>query len=307
MIAYIVKASIALVIFYVFYRAFLAKESMFRFNRFYLLFALSFSLIVPLLQLPFGVQITESLLFEPAAPFNSVEIEESPAEIQTQPFGLVQERNEVNSQVPTLTTLNWNAIFLGMYLIGLFFFSIRFILQLAQLIRLIRTNPTRKDTECTYVLLADKTIPYTFLNFLFVEKESFQRIEKEILCHELTYIRQKHSWDILLAECLKIVFWFNPLYLLYKQAIQLNHEFLADEAVNATFREKAAYQWLLLNKTSGKQGAMSMSSPFNFSATKSRIIMMGKISSPLKSSVLKSVSMLIAALLTVFFIIQSTI
>lgn len=32
MIAYIVKASIALVIFYVFYRAFLVKESMFQFT-----------------------------------------------------------------------------------------------------------------------------------------------------------------------------------------------------------------------------------------------------------------------------------
>jgi bla regulator protein BlaR1 len=47
MIEFVIKASVALLIFYVFYQAFLAKESMFRFNRFYLLFALCFSLVVP--------------------------------------------------------------------------------------------------------------------------------------------------------------------------------------------------------------------------------------------------------------------
>lgn len=302
MIEFIVKVSIALVICYAFYRAFLAKESMFRFNRFFLIFALSFSLIVPFLQMPFGVQISENIFSEQTATLPSVEKERSQTEINTQPVTLHQWENEVPSQTPTVSAPNWNAIFLSIYLIGLIFFSIRFSFQLAQLIRLVRNNPTIKDNECTYVLLSDQTIPYTFLNFLFVEKESFQRktIEKEILCHELTHIRQKHSWDILLVEFLKIVFWFNPLYLLYKQAIQLNHEFLADEAVNATFREKTAYQWLLLHKTTGRQVSLSMSSPFNFSATKRRIIMMGKFSSTQKTSLLKSVSIMIAALLTVF-------
>lgn len=302
MIEFIVKVSIALVICYAFYQAFLAKESMFRFNRFFLIFALCFSLIVPFLQMPFGIELSGNLISEQTEALPSVEKERIPTEINTQPVTLHQWENEVPSQTPTVSAPTWNAIFLSIYLIGFIFFSIRFILQLALLIRLVRNNPSIKDNACIYVLLTDQTIPYTFLNFLFVEKESFQQstIEKEILCHELTHIRQKHSWDILLVEFLKIVFWFNPLYLLYKQAIQLNHEFLADEAVNATFREKTAYQWLLLNKTSGKQVALSMSSPFNFSATKSRIIMMGKFSSPLKTNLLKSVSIMIAAFLTVF-------
>lgn len=302
MIEFIVKVSIALVICYAFYRAFLAKESMFRFNRFFLIFALCFSLIVPFLQMPFGVQISEIIISEQTATLNTVEKEGSQAEIKAQPIALDHVEIALPTHAPVVTTRNWNAIFLCIYLTGFIFFSIRFAVQLAQLIRLVRNNPTIKDKECTYVLLTGKTIPFTFLNFLFVEKESFQQntIEKEILCHELTHIRQRHSWDILLVEFLKIVFWFNPLYLLYKQAIQLNHEFLADEAVNATFREKTAYQWLLLNKTTGTQVALSMSSPFNFSATKSRIVMMGKISSALKTNLLKSVSIMIAAFLTVF-------
>ena len=28
-----------------------------------------------------------------------------------------------------------------------------------------------------------------------------------------------------------MIFWFNPIFIFYKKAIQLNHEFLADEKV----------------------------------------------------------------------------
>ncbi len=61
MIEFFSKATIALLIFYAFYHAFLVKESMFGFNRIYLIFALCFSLIVPFLQMPFSFQITEKL------------------------------------------------------------------------------------------------------------------------------------------------------------------------------------------------------------------------------------------------------
>jgi len=96
---------------------------------------------------------------------------------------------------------------------------------------------TLKEKHCNYVLLPHKTLPFIFLHFLFVEKKSFQNnsIEKEILFHELAHIREKHRWDILLVESLRVIFSFNPLFLLYKKAIQLNHEFLADVVVNSTF------------------------------------------------------------------------
>src|SRR5690606_16609923 len=163
------------------------------------------------------------------------------------------------------------------------------------------TCVTVKEEGCTYVLLSHKTLPFTFLNFMFVEKEAFQNeaLEKQILFHEWTHIQQKHSWDILLVEILKTVFWFNPLLLLYKRAIQLNHEFLADAAVNKTFQDKIGYQWLLFNKASGGRADLSLSSPFNLSSTKSRLIMMGKSSSMRKTRLLKIFSFVIAGTLTI--------
>lgn len=81
MIGFIIEATVALLILYAFFRAYLAQESMFRFNRFFLLFALCFSLIVPLLQLPFGLRVTESLF--PQNPFDAIpsSVEVSPKEV----------------------------------------------------------------------------------------------------------------------------------------------------------------------------------------------------------------------------------
>jgi bla regulator protein blaR1 len=299
MIEYILKATIALVIFYAFYQAFLVKESMFRFNRFFLIFALCFSLLVPCLPMPFGFQIGENLVHENLP--TTVKEERNQKEIPVQP--LAGEKREMKTIIQThpATSLHWKSIFSGVYLLGLFLFLARFILQIVQLIRMIRNNLNIKENDCTYVLLPQKTLPFTFLNFLFVDKASFQEnsIEQEILYHELTHIRQKHSWDILLVEILKIANWFNPLFLLYKKAIQLNHEFLADAAVNAKFQEKAEYQWLLFHKISGAEAGLSISSPFNFSSTKSRLIMMGKYSSFLKTTLLKTLSILITGFLMV--------
>lgn len=302
MIEFILKATIALLVFYAFYHAFLVKECMFGFNRFYLIFALCFSLIVPFIQMPFSFQITENLYPEKSFLSTTVKEDRSQEEVQAQALAWEQGEMENSLQTQPINSVNWNITFLSIYLLGLILFLTRFILQLVKLVRLIISNLNVRENKCTYVLLLQKTLPFTFLNFLFVEKESFQKkaIEKEILFHEVAHIRQKHSWDILLVEFLRTVFWFNPLLLLYKRAIQLNHEFLADAAVNSKFQDKTVYQWLLFNKFSGNKAGFSISSPFNFSFTKSRLIMMGKSSSSLKTSLLKSISILIAGFLMVF-------
>jgi len=215
MIAFILKATIALVIFYAFYHAFLVKESMFRFNRFYLIFALCFSLIVPFIQLSFGFHLTENLFPENSAVLTTEKSASGQENTPVQPPALEKGEMGISLQVQPTPPFNWNTLFTGIYLLGLTFFLIRFIIQLVQLIRITRNNPTIKENACTYVLLMQKTLPFTFLNFLFVEKETFLKkaIEKEILFHELAQIRQKHSWDILFVEFLRIAFWFNPLYL----------------------------------------------------------------------------------------------
>jgi beta-lactamase regulating signal transducer with metallopeptidase domain len=49
----------------------------------------------------------------------------------------------------------------------------------------------------------------------------------------------------LFIETLKALFWFNPIFIFYKRAIQLNHEFLADEKVVKSHNDVPFYQNLL--------------------------------------------------------------
>ena len=71
------------------------------------------------------------------------------------------------------------------------------------------------------VLIPEPTVPDTFLNTIYVYKEDYEkgRLSKQILDHELTHARQKHSLDVLFIELLRIVFWFNPIFYFYKRAI----------------------------------------------------------------------------------------
>ncbi len=80
---------------------------------------------------------------------------------------------------------------------------------------------------------------------------------------------------------LQVVFWINPLFILLKKAIQLNHEFLADETVINQHKNTFQYQHLLLNKAAWNN-EYYLASNLNYSLTKKRLKMMTTQSSQTK-------------------------
>lgn len=126
----------------------------------------------------------------------------------------------------------------------------------------------------------DNYVPHSFLKYIFVYIKDFENgnIEKEILGHELTHVKQYHSVDVIFIELLMIFAWVNPVLFFYRKAIQLNHEYLADEFVVNAFSDTQSYQLLLIDKAT-KTNTLLLSSPFNYLLTQKRIIMMSKKSS----------------------------
>ena len=141
------------------------------------------------------------------------------------------------------------------------------------------------------VLLDEKTLPHTFLNTIFINKSDYENrnIEDEFYTHELTHVAQKHTLDVLFIEIIKCVFWFNPILIFYKKAIQLNHEFLADEKVVNSYNNIPVYQSLLLSKANEKQ-PYYLASNLNYLVTKKRLIMMSK-KTPNSIAILKKVAL----------------
>jgi bla regulator protein BlaR1 len=266
MIAYFLKSILCLGIFLLVYLLFLEKEKMHRFNRWYLLGTILFAFFVPLV----GFEVTQDSL--PVLLNNYFVVHGSHAGTNLPVQAVSAPISSAGAPADYFSTL-----LLAVYSLVTIMLLARFARNLYRILASVSANKTVYARGVKLVLLEERTASYSFLNYIFISEEDYanKEIEEELITHELTHIQQKHSWDIIFIEFLQIVFWFNPVLFLYKKAIQLNHEYLADEAVISTHRNVPAYQSLLLDKA-GYHRAARLSSSFNYSVTKKRLVMMTK-------------------------------
>lgn len=257
------------------YYLFLEKEKMHRFNRSYLLGALAFSLVVPFITVPIYVEV-EAQALPQYIPVDALQPLPAPAP-------------EVNY---------WLYAAVISYAIVTLLLANRFARNILKFYSLKRQSTVAEYNGATLVLLDDDVLPHTFLNNIYLSKKEYEHrlIEPELLTHELAHVRQKHTLDILFIELLKTVFWFNPLPYLYKRAMQMNHEFLADEStIENHHLNIPTYQQMLLDKAT-PYTAYALASSINFSITKKRFIMMTKTTSTRKRTLLQAMTLPVLAL-----------
>lgn len=263
MISYFLKSGILLLIFYAVYKLWLETEKMFVFNRIYLLASLFFSFVIPL----------QLIAFTSAVPgkIGLVQLEELVIQKSNESLGIIS----FNDFVSILLAVIYALVVLGL--------TARFLLSLYSFNKRTRSSEVQFIKGEKIVLTEESILPHSFWKSIFINKEAFEngKIPSELIVHEKAHIKQKHTLDILFVEVLQIVFWFNPLLLFYKKAIKLNHEFLADEAVNKEFDSVKSYQNLLLDFASGKN-TIALASNINYLVTKKRLLMMTKKESPIK-------------------------
>jgi hypothetical protein len=113
--------------------------------------------------------------------------------------------------------------------------------------RLKRGRHIQRLEGCMLVEVQDKRAPFSFLNHLFWQEGADIRepIHRKIFDHELAHIRGGHTYDILFAQTLAALLWFNPFYWLIRRELQMVHEFIADGASIATGDTEAFAQMLL--------------------------------------------------------------
>jgi len=282
MTSYIVKTILCSAILILIYYLVLEREKIYRFNRFYLLFSIVFSFIIPVITIKIRTAVS---LISPTV---------------YQPVSSIQ--GAVSQQ--TLPSVNENItpgnILLLVYLGVTLFLFIRFIINVIVLFIKIKNNDSVPYHGAKLVLTGDNHVPHSFLNYIFIFKEDYVKgnIEKEIFNHELAHVRQRHSLDILFIELITLFAWINPILFLYRRAIQLNHEFLADEFVVNSVTSPHDYQLLLLDKAM-QPSVLVLSSSFNYLQTKKRIIMMTKKTS-FRIAILKQIALIPVIIITGF-------
>ncbi|WP_276378885.1 M56 family metallopeptidase [Flavobacterium sp. H4147] len=264
MITYLFKSGLLLIVFFAVYKLLLENERMFRFNRAYLLASLVFSFVIPLQLFSFKTSFETGI--------NAFQLE-----------GVVIK----TSRVPLNETYILKAVLdnlIPLYVVVSIVLAFHFILNLVSFFRKLRNKETRFVSGVKVILTDELVLPHSFWNAVFVNKTDFEmeKIPAELLVHEKTHLEQRHTLDILFLEILKIIFWINPFIYLFKKTIKLNHEFLADEAVNKQFGEVKNYQNLLLDFISQKN-TIALASNINYLITKKRLLMMTKKESQIKN------------------------
>jgi bla regulator protein blaR1 len=307
MITYIVKTLLCAAVLFLIYFLLLEREKMHRFNRFYLLFSILFSLTVSFITIktPSPV-VTVNELIAPtgfstiAATLNGVDKlnQTDNSKKLTGTVSTTPDLKDGQTISPAKQDIPWFKIMLGLYLAVSAFLLLRFVRNLLVLLFKAARNKKVSYHGATLVLTKDNFLPHSFMNYIFIDKQKFEQgiIEKEILQHELTHVNQRHSIDILLVELIMVFAWINPLLFLFRKAIMLNHEYLADDAVVNTFKNTDSYRLLIFNTVS-QSNNLILSSPFNYLTTKKRLIMMTKNTSR-KVAILKKIALipLIAAI-----------
>ena len=268
MVAFFIKFILCSGFLYSFYKLFLERESMYKINRFYLLFSLIFSLIAPLYKIDLPITATETNISPELLAF-----------LMQNPELLQQEKG-----------INFGDILNVIYILIGLIFLVRFIYNLYELMFKIKTEEKIKDQEITYILDLDSNQPYSFWKYIFIPKKQLKSLHQNLIDHEKAHCIQKHSLDILLIEIFQILFWFNPFIYFYKKSIKLNHEFLADEYVLKRNSDLKTYQHQILDCIATQNPSM-MASNFNFILTKKRLLMMTKNTSKRKVKILSFASL----------------
>lgn len=239
---YFLKSAACLAVLLVFYKLLLEKEDMHVFNRFYLLFSVAISFLVPFVTFTTYLEVPAERAVLGSAQFTELPVPPAPEpELPLWPYAL--------------------GILYGL---GVLLFGIKFFLNLKQLILKIRRNVRLRGSWYSTVLLKEDVVPHTFLDYIFLNKRKFEEnsIPREVFEHEQAHAAQKHSYDLLFMELLQVVFWFHPLLYFTKRAIKLNHEFLADKSVLKKGTPAGEYQQLLLAFSSSASHG-SLAHPIN--------------------------------------------
>ncbi len=256
---YLIKSSLWLIAFYAVYRLLLSKETFANFNRFFLLFGLLASVVMPFMVIYRTVHISA-----PVTDNLPIVTSLTPIRIQSQPVSWEE-------MLQNATT--------ALYVAGILFLILKTAISLIPLVKEIGTR--HRDSRLIYT--RTHQTPFSFGKYIFIPESTSDDELGLILTHEYTHTKQLHYLDLWLARFICILQFFNPVVWLYSKAVQENCEFIADRQTLQQTNLKEQYFQLLIKYSLSHQ-LSPVSLHFSFPLIFKRIqIMKQKQSSKLAS------------------------
>lgn len=237
-LVYLVKVAILTAVFCILYRLLLSRLTFHGFNRVVLICVSLLAFVLPLIHLPNRGQV---------------------------PFAW---NSNANGTCPLFGLFGW------LYAAGFLVLLVRKVLSVSDVAKIIRDGRYATRREGCDVIESDSVMqPFNWMKFVVMPHEWLRAESAEVWRHESQHARKGHSLDVILADIICIVQWFNPFVILLRKDFELIHEFEADKAVIDSGVDADEYK-LMLIKAVASNRKLSPASWLMQSGLKKRIDMM---------------------------------
>ena len=250
---YDLKVAVCIVVFYMFYRLLLSKETFHRVNRIVLLSTAVLSFILPLCVITMHETVVVQRI--PQVVVGDIE-----ASVLAEP-------------VSTIPLWQWTAVLL--YIVGAVLMLCKTFWSIGKVVLLIRRSEQHPLTDGVIVCVTGNTAltPFSWMHYIVMNRSDYDLQDAAILAHERGHIRMHHSYDVVLVDILTALQWFNPAMWMLRADLRAIHEYEADAAVLSQGINARQYQYLLITKATGI-GGYSIANGISHSTLKNRITMM---------------------------------
>jgi len=257
---YLLKANVVLALFAAAYYGLLRRLTFFELNRAYLLLAVVFAAVYPLLPVPALLPASVSSLPLPSEQF-------------TIPTPRVASLARPHDYTPYAFTIGT-----ALYVLGAGLLLLKLLAQLLSLGWVwVRSRPAVVLGQPVRVVPGAGG-PFSFGSAIYLSADTLADATglPAILRHEQAHVRQWHTLDVLLTQVAVALAWVNPAAWLLRRAVLDNLEYLADRAALQTGLDRRAYQYSLLHQQPGGVPVPALAFHFSFSTLRNRITMLNQ-------------------------------
>lgn len=252
LLTYAISAALPLLAMYIVYKWLLASENQHRYNRVVLLSMMLCTFILPAV----------NVLVQQFASHNAT----------VQLMSPLPQPSIADDYAAQPTT--WPRIALIVYLAGIAAVVIHMAIVWLRIARITASGTKIRDGRYIIVLTDDdKVAPFSWHRYIVMSLRDYKQAGVMITAHEKQHIDRQHWIDLLLAQFIVTVNWFNPAAWLVREELKAVHEYEADKRVLDSGINARDYQLLLISKATGMKFP-TVANSLNHCKLKKRMTMM---------------------------------
>ena len=272
-ISFIVESMICSGLFLVLYRWMLAKKVGFRMCRAYLIVTMVLSVAIPLMEVPLYPSEKMTVLNDWTVlsfdDFGAVPADLEEAVAVNHNSGAI--KPESSAQI-TGKSIDQKLILTILYtLVGAISLAL-LAYNTARIYRLRSKSKLTYEEDYTLAEHEDIKTPFSFIRTIFMGFNYEPQERRQILTHEASHVRHRHSYERLFMSVLRSLFWFNPFFWMAEKDLEEVQEWEADKDVLDEGWNLKTYRTTIFKQLFGYNPDITCG--LNHSLTKQRFIMM---------------------------------